>query len=127
MVVSAPAPDDDGRPKPAAHSKRQLSPSRARLLEMMQALNFGRIEQLAIIAGDPAFDPPPKVTREVKFGSKNGQRPELSLHDFVLKSEVRALFDAIAEIGDGVIDVLVVKHGLPFSMQVAERIHTGAA
>jgi len=88
---------------------------------MMQALNFGRIEQLAVAGGEPIFHPPPKVSRELKFGAENGPRPELSLDDFVLKAEVRALFDAITEIGDGVIERIEVRHGLPFRMIVAER------
>lgn len=120
MVVSAPAPDE-GRKKTRHLSKQQLSSSRTRLLEMMQALNFGRIENLSVTAGDPVFDPPPKVIRELKFGSTNGTRPELSLDDFVLKAEVRELFDAITGIGDGVIERIEVRHGLPFRMIVAER------
>lgn len=117
MVVCAPAPDDGRAPSP---SKQQLSSSRARLLEMMQALNFGRIEILSVAAGEPVFDPSPTVIREMKFGANNGTRPELSLGDFVLKAEVRELFDAITRIGDGVIDRIEVRHGLPFRMIVSE-------
>jgi hypothetical protein len=102
-------------------NKSSLSAGRQRLLEMMQVLNFGRIEHLSITAGEPVFHPPPKVTREVKFGADNGPRPESSLDDFVLKVEVRELFDAITEIGDGVIERIEVRHGLPFRMIVAER------
>ncbi len=120
MVVSAPAPDE-GRQNPPVFSKQHLSSNRARLLEMMQALNFGRIEHLCIAGGEPAFHPPPKVSRELKFGGENGARPELSLGDFVLKAEVRELFDAITEIRDGVIERIEVRHGLPFRMVVAER------
>jgi len=119
MVVSAPAPDE-GRQNPPVFSKQHLSPSRARLLEMMQALNFGRIEHLCVAGGEPVFDPPPERRREVKFNAENGARPELSLEDFVLKAEVRELFDAITEIGDGIIERIEVRHGLPFRMIVAE-------
>jgi len=126
MVVSAPAPCQR-RTNPAAVSKQRLSPGRSRLLETMQALNFGRIEGLAIVAGEPAFDPPPKITREVKFGGENGARPELSLSDFSLKRQAQDLLAELDRIGDGVVDVLVIKHGLPFSMQVAERSSAGAA
>ena len=102
-------------------TKAALSPDRQRLLELMQAINFGRIEQLSVAAGEPAFDPPPRVIREVKFCAENGARPELSLDDFVLKAEVRELFDAITGIGDSVIERIEVRHGLPFRMIVAER------
>ncbi|MEK6674497.1 MAG: hypothetical protein AABZ47_02455, partial [Planctomycetota bacterium] len=80
-------------------SKLSLSSGRQRLLGLMQSLNFGAIEDLEIAGGEPVLDPPPKVTREVKFGAENGVRPESSLEDFVLKAQVRELFAAIDEIG----------------------------
>jgi len=101
-------------------NKSSLPAGRQRLLEMMQALNFGRIEHLSVADGEPVFHPPPKVTREVKFGADNGPRPELSLDDFVLKAEVHELFDAINEIGNGIIERIEIRHGLPFRMIVAE-------
>jgi len=101
-------------------SKSSLPPDRQRLLEIMQALNFGTIESLAVAGGELVLKPPPKVTREVKFGAENGARPESSLGDFALKAQVRELFDAISEIGDGVIERIEVRHGLPFRMIVAE-------
>ncbi|NOT00447.1 MAG: hypothetical protein HOP29_07445 [Phycisphaerales bacterium] len=101
-----------------ASVKSQLSGTRHRLVERMQELGFGRIEALLVRACEPVLDPPPKVTREVKFGAENGARPEQNLRDFVLKSQVIELFDEFDRIGDGVIDVLTVKHGLPFSMNV---------
>ena len=98
-----------------------------RLIEMMQRLNFGRIEDMRILAGEPMFDPPPRVVREVKFGGENGSRPELDIGDFALKRQVQDLLVQLDQIGDGLIEVLVVKHGLPFSMQVAEHSEVDAA
>ena len=101
-------------------SKAALSPARRRLVELLQQLNFGRVEGLSVLDGDPVFDPPPRVVREVKFGGENGSRPEAAASDFPLKSQVVELFRHFDEIGDGTIDVLEVKHGLPFRMVVAE-------
>ena len=89
MLVSEPAPDE-GRKRSPDLSKHHLSSDRARLLELMQALNFGRIEQLSVAGGEPAFDPPPKVSRELRFGAENGARPELSLDDFLLSCSTRS-------------------------------------
>lgn len=105
----------------SADRKSALSARWKRLLEVMQVVNFGRIEQLTVAAGEPASNPPPKIIREVKFGAENGARPESSLNDFVLKVEVRELFDAISQIGDGIIERIEVRHGLPFRMIVGER------
>lgn len=84
----------------------------------MQELDFGRIEALAVRAGEPVLDPPPSIVREVKFGGQNGPRSERRLDDFTLKDKVVELFDELDRLGDGLIDVLTVKHGLPFNMHV---------
>lgn len=99
----------------SAHSR-----SRAAFIELMQRVNFGRIEGLAIRSGEPALDPPPTVVREHKFAGENGPRPELKIDDFLLKRQVVELFDYFDELQDGVIDVIEIKHGLPFRMAVRE-------
>jgi len=95
-----------------------LPPSNERLLKLMQEINFGRIEQLRVRAGEPVLEPPPRVVREHKFGNQNGPRYERGLDDFVLKEQVVELFDELKRLGDGVVAVLTVKHGLPFNMHV---------
>jgi hypothetical protein len=118
MSVAAQAPDQ-GRKK--LHlSKQDLSARRMGLLELMQSVNFGRVEALAVLDGDPVLDPPPRVIREVKFGGDNGPRPERDAGDFLLKTQVVELFQHFDRLGDGTIEVLEIKHGLPFRMLVAE-------
>ncbi|MCX7428990.1 MAG: hypothetical protein NTW96_25610 [Planctomycetia bacterium] len=100
--------------------KASLSPARRRLLELLQQVNFGRIDCLAIVGGDPVFDPPPRLVREIKFGGENGPRPELGSPDFLLKSQVVELLAFLDEFQNGTVDVLEVKHGLPFRVIVTE-------
>ncbi len=103
-----------------AVAKASLPEPRKRLLELMQSINFGRLENLAIRAGDPVLDPLPRVVREIKFGGENGPRPELDAGNFLLKAQVVDLFQYFDELGNGTIDVLEIKHGLPFRMIVTE-------
>ena len=84
----------------------------------MQEINFGRIERLGIKDGEPVFDPPPKIVREVKFGGDNGPRPEKTNPDFAIKSQVTDLFRQFDGISSGQIDLIEIKHGLPFRMLV---------
>jgi len=119
MVTSAAAPDG-GRSNPPHLFKSHLSPARQGLLELMQDANFGRIENLAVIDGEPILEPRPVVVREHKFGGENGPRPERGAADFLLKQQMVELFAFIDDLRDGVIDVLEVKHGLPFRMMVTE-------
>jgi len=98
--------------------KSDLSCSRQRLLEICQEIGFGRIESLLIVGGEPVFDPPPRVLRDITFGKENGPRPERETGDFLLKTHAVEFFACLDEIGDGVIELLTVKHGLPFQMNV---------
>lgn len=119
MVVVAAAPGGGRRNHPQ-RSKSALSPDGARLVELMQDINFGRVEGLVISDGQPVLDPPPRVVREIKFGGENGPRPEAAIDDFALKAQVVELFRTLDDLRDGVIEVLEIKHGLPFRMAVED-------
>jgi hypothetical protein len=105
---------------PITHTKSALSGPRRRLLETMQQLNFGRIENLAVHAGEPAFDPAPKIVQDIKIGGENGPRPELAQDDFVLKSQVAELFTHLSHLSDIAV-VIEVRHGLPFRLIVEQQ------
>ena len=101
-------------------TKQSLSPSQRRLLGLMQRISFGRIEALVVRDGQPVFDPPPRVIREVKFGGENGPRPEVAKQDFALKAQVREFFEHLNELDNATIRSVEIKHGLPFKMTVEE-------
>jgi hypothetical protein len=95
-----------------------LSPARRRLVELLQTINFGRLEYLTVEGGEPVLDPSPPVTREHKFASENGPRPEAERPECALKSQHLDLMRVLDEVGDGVIAVIVCKHGIPFSCEL---------
>lgn len=100
--------------------KGALSEPRKRLVELMQHINFGRVERLVVADGQPVLEPSPRIIREIKFGGENGPRPEVVSDDFALKAQVIELFRTFDELRDGEIDVLEIKHGLPFRMLIRE-------
>ncbi len=104
--------------------KTDLSVRSKALVERMQQINFGRIENLPILAGEPVPDERTKTIRKVKFGGQNIPRKESEMSDFKLKVEVVEFFDELERIGDGIIHSLEIKHGLPFAMDVQ---HIGRA
>jgi hypothetical protein len=101
-------------------TKASLSPPRQRVVEIMQRLNFGTIEGLQIRAGEPIFDPPPRITKDIKLGGENRPRPELSRTDFALKNQVAELFDHLSHIDEGSAATIEVKHGLPFRLVIED-------
>jgi hypothetical protein len=114
MTASLPSP----APR-SANTKLALSPARQELVALLQRTNFGRIEGLQVRGGEPVLDPMPRVTREHKFCAENGPRPESGRADYKLKNQVRDLMQLLDSIGDGVIAVLTVKHGLPFHAELS--------
>lgn len=103
-------------------SKASLSSGRRRLVEMMQQLNFGRIEDLEIRSGEPLFNPAPRVVQDIKIGGENGPRPESSFPNFLLKNQVIELFEHFDRLGDATIAFIDVKHGLPFKLVVEQAV-----
>jgi len=98
--------------------KGALSPRRRAIIELMQRINFGRIEGLGVRGGEPVFDPPPRVVRTVKMGGDNGPRPQARSADFHLKREVVEFFEHLGRLGNGVVGCIEVRYGLPFSMEI---------
>jgi hypothetical protein len=97
--------------------KSKLSARWQRLVELMQTINFGRIEDLRFCSGEPMFDPPPRVIRKIKPGSDNGPRKETSLQDFHLKRHITELLIAFADENDLKVSI-EVKAGLPVTAEV---------
>ena len=99
---------------------RDQSSARRRLITLFQELGFGRVQNLAVRDGNPILDPSPMITREIKFAAENGVRPEAVLDDFALKAQHLDLFRLFDDIRDGVIAEITVRHGLPFTAEIAE-------
>ncbi|MFH1625828.1 MAG: hypothetical protein ABID54_11835, partial [Pseudomonadota bacterium] len=76
-----------------AVKKRDLSEPRKRLVELMQEVNYGRIEELQVQDGEPVFDPPPTVLRLFLFGKDNGPNESRGNDGFALKKKVSELFE----------------------------------
>jgi len=104
----------------AIPTKSSLSKHKIRLVELMHRISFGRIEGLVVRNGEPVLDPPPRIVREIKFCGENGVRHESAKDDFVLKAQVIELLNQMEAMGEGVVQRLEVKHGLPLIMVVEE-------
>jgi hypothetical protein len=104
-------------------TKSSLSTPQKRLIETMQKVNYGRIEDLSIRSGEPVFNPPPRIVRDVKLGAPdNGARPELASGDFALKREHLELFESLKRLAEGTIECIEIKAGLPFRLILEERM-----
>ena len=64
----------------SSHCRREkssLSRGQSHLVELMQRLNYGRIEGLVISRGEPVLEPAPRVLRKLRLGGTNAPRAEM--------------------------------------------------
>jgi len=97
-----------------------LPPAREHLVRLMQEINFGEIKGLIFQEGEPIFNPPPRILRNIKFGGENKPRPETTKQDFILKAKICDLFAHLEILGSGTINSLKIKEGLPVVMTIEE-------
>ena len=97
-----------------------LSPSRRRLVELMQEIHFGRIKELRVRDGEPILEPRPRIFRDFKFGAMDRPHRTRSNDDFALKEEVVELFALFDREHSLAIKTLEIHHGLPFLMTVTD-------
>ena len=107
-----------------ATTKAALTPARRLLLELMQEVNFGRIEQLEVRDWEPVLDPPPRVVRQIVFGKTNGPNARRANDGFVLKKKVAEFFEVFDRERSFLILELVIDNGLPVRMAVADAIRS---
>jgi len=99
--------------------RSDLSSARQHFLGVCRDLGFGFIRNLRVVGHEPILPPPPDIVCDIVFGKRNGPHEIEVSDDFVLKAEVIEFFSYLDQLDDCVIEVLVVKHGLPFQMHVA--------
>ena len=100
--------------------RTDLTPARQQLLSICRDIVFGYIRNLRVVGGEPIPPSPSDVVRDIVFGKQNGPREVDASDDFILKAQAVEFFSYLDHLGDCVIELLVVKHGLPFQMQVAK-------
>ena len=103
-------------------TKAALTPARKRLIELMQEINYGRIERLEVRDGEPVFDPPPTMLRLFLFGKDNRPNASRGNDGFALKKKVARLFEDFERERSLSIQELVIEDGLPVRMTVADAV-----
>ncbi len=100
--------------------KSSLSQARQELVELIQSIRFGRIVGLVVRDGEPVFEPGPQVERSIKLLVADGGASRPPPADFNVKRAVAALMEILDTIGNGTIERIEVRHGLPFQMILQE-------
>lgn len=102
-------------------SNNSLARGQSLLVAIIRELGFGRIEGLSIRAGQPAFEPAPRIVQSIKLNSDARDRLERPATDSGLKKEFQALFKSLNELSDGTVDI-EVRHSAPFRLVLQRRL-----
>lgn len=97
-------------------TKRALSPPQLKLVEAVEKLRWGRIEQIPIHNGMPCLEQAAQTVREIKLGSEP-EPCERSNDNLTLKGEFERLFSELNQLGEGLVNI-EVRHGVPFRLLV---------
>jgi hypothetical protein len=100
-----------------------LSTQQRSLLEMMRMHQFGRVENMRVLAGQPILDHNVRLVRVARLGSENATN-EVASEEYELKRPVRDLFDRLARLENGTVVRLEFRHGLPFLVEIKAHIDT---
>lgn len=106
------------RPIASESRKRQLSPARQALLEVLQEIHYGEILNLQVVDGEPILDPSPEIFKDRVLGKDNGPHPARGRADFSLKNEVLGLFEMFDREQNIAVYRVVVQAGLPLRVRV---------
>lgn len=99
-------------------TKSCLNSDQRRIVEIVEAVEFGLIERLCVRGGLPCYEPEPAIFQTIKLGLKSDRQPDRDLAE--LKQEFESLFDQLSRLRDGVVDI-EVRHSLPFKLVVSRR------
>jgi hypothetical protein len=84
---------------------------------MMHEYQFGRIENMSILAGQPVLDGNVRVVRVAKLGAESRGTKHPSTDDFELKKAVCDLLDELERLQNGTVVCLEFRQGLPFLLE----------
>ena len=104
---------------------RDLTIAQRWLIQIMAEYQFGRIENLRVVNGQPAPEQRMSIIRSARLGRIEGGLKVPAMDDSELKKEVWDLFDEIEQLREGYIVRLEFRHGLPFHLETTAATALG--
>ncbi|NIA08027.1 MAG: hypothetical protein GWP14_10425 [Actinobacteria bacterium] len=102
----------------ANYKRTAIAPASRRLIEQMQRIRFGQIEDLMVRNGQPVFGPDTRIVRKHKIGGQNGPCRSVSPESLARNAKVIELFDCLSSLGNGLVRTLIVQDGLPHCLDI---------
>jgi hypothetical protein len=107
---------------------KDLTAAQLRLVLIMSEYQFGRVENMAVRAGQPHLNSEVRVVRVARLGGASGGINVPTAIDFELKQSVCDLLDELVRFQNGTILKLEFRHGLPYLLEItASTIQGGCS
>lgn len=91
------------------------------LIRLIRQTRFGCISGIKLAEGQPMLDFNTSVSVEIKLSGLEPTTEVVSEQDYIKKPQVRTLFERFRAIGNGTIECIDVRDGLPFKMTVKHK------
>lgn len=91
------------------------------LIRLIRQTQFGCISNIKLSAGQPILDGNTSVSIEFKLSGLEPTKEVLSEQDYLNKPQVRTLFERFRTLGNGTIECLDVRDGLPFKVTIKRK------
>jgi hypothetical protein len=91
------------------------------LIRLIRQTQFGCISNIKLSAGQPVFDGNTSVSIEFKLSGLEPTKEVLSEQDYLNRPQVRTLFERFRTLGNGTIECIDVRDGLPFKMTIKRK------
>jgi hypothetical protein len=98
--------------------RSELLESERMLVELIENLNFGRIERLQFRGGMPILQPLPRVVAAVKMTGEDHKANSEIRSGSCLRQSLMELFALMRRVSDGELLLIEVRHGLPCSVEI---------
>ena len=90
---------------------------------LIRDTRFGSIRDFRLSEGRPVIDDGTQISVEYKLSGLESHEEVIDAETFLDRPQVRTMLARFRQVGDGVVECLDVRDGLPFKMVVRRKAH----
>jgi len=92
--------------------------------KLVHETRFGSIRDFRLSEGRPVIDDSTQISVEYKLSGLESGEEVMDIDTFLERPQVRTMLAKFQQVGNGVVECLDVRDGLPFKMSVKRKAHS---
>jgi hypothetical protein len=96
----------------------QITDTERTFAGLVRETRFGTIEHIRLSGGRPIIDANTEVATEYRLSGTEPPKEVMTDDEYLMRPQVRAMFERFRLVQDGIIKSLDIRDGLPFKMIV---------